>query len=242
MARADLALVGAFLILWAKQYGTTELGLSETEALAKGAALVGIANGVALIGAPVIGIISDKLSRVDAVLIALGTAGVGYTATVFVEDPFSPIGYTVAAIIGLGQVSAVIASQVLVAEQSPARIRGSVIGVFALFGGIGIMIALGAGGWLFDVWRPAGPVRALRGLRAAGVRVRTRGALEDPAQPARRVQPPRRRQRHPRRLRPGPVGAPARSRLTAVRGQRPQSAPGPVWSRPPSQSSVAPVT
>ena len=157
VARADLALVGAFLILWAKQYGTTELGLSETEALAKGAALVGIANGVALIGAPVIGIISDKLSRVDAVLIALGTAGVGYTATVFVENPFSPLGYTVAAIIGLGQVSAVIASQVLVAEQSPARIRGSVIGVFALFGGIGIMIALGAGGWLFDVWRPAGP-------------------------------------------------------------------------------------
>jgi MFS family permease len=157
VARADLALVGAFLILWAKQYGTTELGLGETEALAKGAALVGIANGVALIGAPVIGIISDRLSRVDAVLIALGTAGVGYTATIFVDNPFSPLGYTVAAIIGLGQVSAVIASQVLVAEQAPARIRGSVIGVFALFGGIGIMIALGAGGWLFDVWRPAGP-------------------------------------------------------------------------------------
>lgn len=33
VARADLALVGAYLTLWAQQYGTQQLGLSEAEAL-----------------------------------------------------------------------------------------------------------------------------------------------------------------------------------------------------------------
>ncbi len=157
VARADLALVGAFLTLWAQQYATRELGLSEAAGLAKAGALLGIANGVALIAAPVIGIVADRLSRKDAVLISLAIASVGYTATIFIEDPFSPLGYTIAAIIGVGQVSAVISSQVLVAEQSPVKTRGSVVGTFALSGGIGIMIAFAAGGTLYDAWRPAGP-------------------------------------------------------------------------------------
>ena len=166
VARADLALVGAFLTLWAQQYGTDELGLSEAAALAKAGALLGIANGVALIAAPVIGIIADRLTRKDAVLISLAVAAIGYTATILIENPFSPLGYTVAALIGVGQVSAVISTQVLVAEQSPVATRGSVIGMFALCGGIGIMIAFALGGTLYDAWRPAGPF-VLFGILAA---------------------------------------------------------------------------
>jgi MFS family permease len=113
--------------------------------------------GMALLAAPVIGVVSDRLGRVDAVLLALGVSAVGYGATLFVADPFSAIGYIVAAVIGVGQTFGVIASQVLVAEQAPPNIRGSVIGTFGLFGGVGIMVALGVGGILFDAWRPAGP-------------------------------------------------------------------------------------
>ena len=166
VARADLALVGAFLTLWAQQYGTDELGLSEAAALAKAGALLGISNGVALIAAPLIGIVADRLTRKDAVLISLAVAAVGYTATILIENPFSPLGYTIAAVIGVGQVSAVISTQVLVAEQSPVATRGSVIGTFALSGGIGIMIAFALGGTLYDSWRPAGPF-VLFGLFAA---------------------------------------------------------------------------
>ncbi len=166
VARADLALVGAFLTLWAQQYGTDQLGLSEAAALAKAGALLGIANGVALIAAPVIGIVADRLTRKDAVLISLAIAAVGYTATIFIENPFSPLGYAIAALIGVGQVSAVISTQVLVAEQSPVATRGSVIGMFALCGGIGIMIAFALGGTLYDAWRPAGPF-VLFGILAA---------------------------------------------------------------------------
>ena len=157
VARADLALVGAFLTLWAQQYGVDQLGLSDAEALKKAGILLGVANGMALLAAPVIGIIADRLSRVDAVLISLAVTSIGYVSTMFIENPFSGLGYAIAALIGVGQVSAVIATQVLVAEQSPARTRGSVIGTFALCGGIGIMVAFAAGGKLYDLWRPAAP-------------------------------------------------------------------------------------
>ena len=38
--------------------------------------------------------------------------------------------------------------------------------MFGLFGGIGIMVALGVGGVLFDSWRPAGPFAMFGGLAA----------------------------------------------------------------------------
>lgn len=157
IARADLALVGAFLILWATQYGENTLGLSSSDALARGGVLVGVANGTALLTAPLIGVLSDRIGRVDAVLVSLAISAAGYGATLAIDDPFSPLGYAIAALIGAGQTSTVIASQVLVAEQAPPSIRGSVIGTFGLFGGVGILVALGVGGILFDAWRPAGP-------------------------------------------------------------------------------------
>jgi len=38
----------------------------------------------------------------------------------------------------------------------------ALIGTFGLFGGVGIMVALGVGGILFDAWRPAGPSGVIR--------------------------------------------------------------------------------
>ena len=45
----------------------------------------------------------------------------------------------------------------LIAQQSPTRIRGSVIGIFNLTGAIGILVASKVGGWLFDNWQASGP-------------------------------------------------------------------------------------
>jgi MFS family permease len=45
----------------------------------------------------------------------------------------------------------------LIAQQTPKRIRGSVIGMFNLTGAIGIMVASKVGGELFDTWREAAP-------------------------------------------------------------------------------------
>lgn len=157
VARADLALVGAFLLLWGQQYGEVELGLSASEALQKAGILLAVANGPALLVAPVAGILADKVGRVNAVIGSMVITAVGYTSTLLIDDPFSLVGYLIAMLIGVGQISAVITSQVLVQEQAPLSIRGSVLGMFGLFGGIGIMIALKGGGELFDAWREAGP-------------------------------------------------------------------------------------
>ncbi len=170
VARADLALVGAFLILWGTQYGESVLGLTTAEALKKGGLLVAAANGTALVVAPVAGVVADRIGRTEAVIGSMAITAVGYCSTLLVTDPFSGQGYAIACLIGIGQISAVITSQVLVQEQAPEQIRGSVLGMFGLFGGIGIMIALGVGGLLFDHWRPAGPF-TMFGLIALGVMV-----------------------------------------------------------------------
>jgi MFS family permease len=153
------------MVLWATNYGTGVLGLSRAEALAKAGILVGIAQGTALLAAPVFGILSDRIDRVKALAIALTVSGIGYGSTYFVSDPFGGFMIVCAILIGLGEVGCIITSGVLISQQSPERNRGAVIGTFNLSGAVGILVASVAGGWLFDHWREPGPF-VLYGLLA----------------------------------------------------------------------------
>lgn len=157
IARGNLAIVGTFLALWGANYGTAELGLDRAAALAKAGALVGMAQGMALLGAPVFGILADKLDRVKALAIALAVSGIGYGTTFFVHDPFGGLMIFCAIFIGLGEVGCIITSGVLISQQSPEAQRGAIIGTFNLSGAVGILVASVAGGWLFDHWREPGP-------------------------------------------------------------------------------------
>ncbi len=167
VARGNLAIVGTFLALWGANYGTSELGLGRAEALAKAGALVGMAQGVALLGAPIFGILADKLNRVSALAIALAVSAIGYSSTFFVHDPFGGLMIFCAIFIGLGEVGCIITSGVLIAQQSPEHNRGAIIGTFNLSGAVGILVASVAGGWLFDHWREPGPFVAYGLLAAA---------------------------------------------------------------------------
>ena len=157
VSRGDFAVVGTFFTLWVTTYGTTEAGLSTAEALAAGGAVIGISQGVVLLTAPLFGVMADRLDRVTNVLIALAISAVGYGSTILVDDPLGGMIYVSATLIGLGEISGLIASGVLIAQQAPRDIRGSVIGVFSFFGAVGVMTATGIGGQLFDNWRPQGP-------------------------------------------------------------------------------------
>jgi MFS family permease len=157
VSRGNLAIVGTFFTLWLANYGTSELGLSRADALARGGMIVGIAQGVTLIGAPIFGILSDKLARVDALIISLLVSFVGYGGTFFIDDPFSTKMIICAVFIGLGEVGVIITSAVLIAQQTPKDIRGAVIGFFNLSGAVGILVAAKLGGYLFDHWRESGP-------------------------------------------------------------------------------------
>ncbi|MEH6609586.1 MAG: MFS transporter [Halioglobus sp.] len=157
VARGNLAVVGTFFTLWATIYGTTVLGLTSAEALAKGGIVLAISYTASLVSAPIFGIMSDRMNRVTALAITLGIGAVGYGGTFFLEDPFSLATIGCLILIGMAEVGCIITSGVLIAEQAPDRLRGSVVGVFTLTGAIGILIASVAGGYLFDHWLKTGP-------------------------------------------------------------------------------------
>jgi MFS family permease len=157
VARGNLAVVGTFLALWLTTYGTTELGMTAADALAKGAGIIAISYSAALFGAPLFGILTDKVKRTTALMLTLLIAFIGYGGTFFVDNPFSGLMIVFAIIIGLSEVGCIITSGVLIAQQTPKRIRGSAIGIFNLTGAIGILVASKVGGYLFDNWRASGP-------------------------------------------------------------------------------------
>lgn len=157
IARGNLAIVGTFLALWATNYGTTAAGMVRADALAKAGALVGMAQGMALLGAPLFGVLADKVDRVRALAVALAASALGYGSTFFVDNPFGGLMIFSAIFIGLGEVGCIITSGVLISERSPEASRGAIIGTFNLAGAVGILVASVAGGWLFDHWRAPGP-------------------------------------------------------------------------------------
>ncbi len=157
VARGNLAVVGTFLALWLTTHGTTQLGMTAADALAKAGMIIGISYMAAFAGAPLFGILTDKISRTGALMVTLLTAFIGYGGTFLVVDPFGGLMILFMIFVGLSEVGCIITSGVLIAQQSPTAIRGSVIGIFNLTGAIGILVASKVGGYLFDHWRAAGP-------------------------------------------------------------------------------------
>ena len=157
LARGNLAVVGTFFTLWASVYGTTTLGLSAAEAVARGGTVLAASYAASLLSAPLFGWLADRVDRVSALAVALLISAVGYSGAWLLENPFSPASVICLIVIGMAEVGCIITSGVLIAERAPGRIRGSVIGVFTLSGAVGILIASVVGGYLFDHWRMAGP-------------------------------------------------------------------------------------
>ena len=106
----------------------------------------GLVQTCALLWAPVIGILIDRLNRVTALCIAVSLAAIGYTSLGLVTDPIGPQMFAAAVVLGMGEVSGVLASQALIGQEAPDRERGSVFGTFGFTGAIGILAAVSIGG------------------------------------------------------------------------------------------------
>ena len=157
VARGNLAIVGTFFTLWLANYGTLEMGISRADAMARAGMVIAIAQSSALISAPLFGMLTDRINRVSALNVTLLLAFLGYGGTWFVDNPFGAGMILCAVLIGMSEVGCIVTSSVLIAQQSPQRIRGAVIGLFNLSGAVGIMVASKVGGTLFDSWREAAP-------------------------------------------------------------------------------------
>ncbi|MFQ3632334.1 MFS transporter [Roseiflexus sp.] len=156
VSRGDLAIIGTFLALWINKHGV-ESGYNAAEALARASIIIGISQLAAFLGAPLFGILADRVNRVTALAVTNVISGLGYISLFLIDDPFGGAMFAAVAVAGVGNIGTLISTQVLIQQQTPADIRGSVIGFFGLCGAVGILAASKLGGWLFDVWTESGP-------------------------------------------------------------------------------------
>ena len=156
MARADLVIVALFLALWAQLAAQAD-GFTAADAAKHQGLLFAIVQGSALLWAPLFGWLADRLDRVSLVTLAIALSIVGYGWIGFIDNPLHRSAFPAAVTLGIGQTSGVLAVQVLVGEEAPQAIRGSVVGMVVLFGALGILVISKLGGYAFDHWRPGAP-------------------------------------------------------------------------------------
>ena len=154
VARADLVVVGTFFTLWLTQAGV-EQGLPPEQAAATAGQFFAVVMSCALLWAPVMGWLNDRLNRVRAMVLAMLLAGIGYVSMWFIPDPLGPWMYPAGILLGIGQMSAVTASQTLIGQESPPAYRGSVVGMFSFFGAAGILFITSVGGQVYDAISPS---------------------------------------------------------------------------------------
>jgi MFS family permease len=156
VSRGDLAVLSTFFTTWLFLEGR-DLGMTTTEAMAKGLTFYVLVNTAALFAAPVVGVMLDRMDRVKGLIGSMIMAAAGYLSLGLIDDPFGTEMYFCAILIGFGEISANLSSLSLVGKEAPAKGRGAVIGMFSLFGAVGILLVALIGGRLFDDVSRIGP-------------------------------------------------------------------------------------
>jgi MFS family permease len=159
-ARADMAIVTLFGTLWVTQSATTA-GLSAPQAAALAGMVIGITQGAALLWSPLFGVIGDRVNRVTLLIVAFLLATVGYGWVSMLDQPTLPQAIPALALLGVGLSSTVLASSLLLSQEAPAHLRGSVFGLQSFSGALGILAISAGGGWLFDAVGPHAPFFAM---------------------------------------------------------------------------------
>jgi MFS family permease len=156
VSRADLAVVSQFLTAWLVLEGIAQ-GMTTAAATLKATTFYVVIQAFALPWAVVFGIVLDRIDRVLGLAGGMAVAFVGYASLGLLENPLGPGMYVAAAFVGAGEMAANISAVSLIGKEAPDRGRGAVLGLFSLFGAVGIGVVGIVGGWLFDNWRPVGP-------------------------------------------------------------------------------------
>jgi MFS family permease len=150
IARGDLLMIGTFLSAWLFHAGMETHALTAPEAASNAGRFGGIVQMSTLLWAPVFGIILDRFDRVSTVIFAMAMAMIGYISVGLTEDIMSNQAILPLVLLGIGEFSAIMAGQTLVAQEAPIDVRGSVLGVFAFCGALGLLILSKLGGEFVD--------------------------------------------------------------------------------------------
>jgi MFS family permease len=129
----------------------------------------------------VVGALLDRIDRLRIGVAAMALGAVAYLLCGFVDDPTQGVLMAaVAALLGVGQIAAIIAGQTLLGQEAPREVRGAVFGLAGVCASAGILFTNGLGGWLYDSVSRGGPFFLLAGVNLAiflvGLRLAGRAA------------------------------------------------------------------
>jgi len=156
VARGDMSVLSTFFVLWLTQQAIAQ-GLPTMEASSYALKFYILIQVFALCWLPFMGMILDRVDRVMGVAIAMALAGVGYLSLFMMGDPLGPQMWLVAVLVGMGEMSANLASLTLIGSVAPEKGRGAVIGMFSLCGALGILAIAKFGGMLSGVYGTIAP-------------------------------------------------------------------------------------
>ncbi len=157
LSRGDLTVLASFFSLWIQKAGADK-GIEAVTASATSGKLFGMIQLSMLCSMPFIAIMADRVDRVTNLTIGIALAAIGYFALGLSPDPFnSGLIYLVVVLAGIGEAAMIISVPALIGQEAPSALRGSIIGVAATFGALGIIASNKAAGYLFDNWDYQGP-------------------------------------------------------------------------------------
>lgn len=156
VARGDMAVLSTFFVLWLTQEGLA-VGMDTSAASTLALKFYILIQVFALCWLPFMGFLLDRVDRVAGLALAMLLAGGGYFSLFLIDDPLGPQIYLSAVLVGMGEISANLASLTLIGAEAPERGRGAVIGLFSFCGAIGILIVAKVGGILSGMFGPVAP-------------------------------------------------------------------------------------
>ena len=153
---ATMKVLSTFFVLYLTQEGVAA-GMGTDAASGYALKFYILIQVFALCWLPFMGFLLDRIDRVAGVAVAMTLAAAGYFSLYLIGDPLGPMMYVSAVIIGMGEISANLASLTLIGTEAPTKGRGAVIGMFSFFGAIGILIIAKVGGTLSGAYGSIAP-------------------------------------------------------------------------------------
>ena len=163
VARADLVILGTFLVLWAFN-AANAAGLDSADATGRANRIFALTQTAALLWSPVCGFLLDRMNRVSGLVFCMAMATIGYGSMGFIDNILDPSATPLLILLGFGQISAFFGATTLIGQEAPTAQRGAVVGMFNMVGAIGILICSAVGGRLFDSINPSAPFVLIGGL------------------------------------------------------------------------------
>ena len=116
---------GAVFSLWFVRAGA-EQGIESADALVRAGITMSALLAATWIWAPTFGIILDRVNRISGLCFAMAMAAIGYAAIGMVSDPYNmSVMLPATFLLGIGEISAVVAGNALIGQEAPPRIRGA---------------------------------------------------------------------------------------------------------------------